>query len=77
MNLYLVGEPESEPNLDWFVVARDPQEAVDTWRKHEMVADFLDGSSKPTVWRIPSSPHHFLGTPRVLEWDDDVKDVTP
>lgn len=76
MNLYFVHAEIYEPNLDWFVVARTSEEALELWSAQEMVKDHLDSDTKVTVRRVPASPHHFIGTPKVIPWDE-IEDVTP
>lgn len=76
MNLYFVHAFENS-DLDWFVVARSPEEALSLWRKEDFVQSFADDDeTRVKVRLVPASPHHFVGTPKVIPWED-VKDVTP
>jgi hypothetical protein len=77
LKVYLiVHTTECGANLDWFTVAHTPEEAVALWCASEMVQEF--GASKPDrVFEVPAIPDVPPCPPRLLDWFEEVKEVTP
>ena len=79
MFLYLVtGEVDNGENADWFVVAREPEEAVTLWKNIDYVKE--DGDSNPTPDQVflvteLAKDHPFYGSPRALAWQEDIRKV--
>lgn len=72
MQLYHIqAEATDGTNLDWFVVARDPQQSVKLWGDY-LTANGFDNSEGIVRVRLvlkKITATRFEGAPRVIEWD--------
>jgi len=70
MNLYFVSAEEGEMNLDWFIIANNPQEAQKLWQDLPEVQDFDD--REHVIRFICSAPAEYGDKPRALCWHNDL-----
>jgi hypothetical protein len=71
MQLYHIQAENAEANLDWFVVANDPEQGMKLWgdylEKHGF--DKAEGTIRMRLVLKKITATRFEGGPRVIEWD--------
>lgn len=78
LKLYFVCcDSDAGANMDWFVIAESPKQAVDIWRRDNGVDPGCDFN--PIVFLVQSfvSAKAAYAGARLLSWHQDIKEVTP